>query len=456
MGRQGMPRRTFVKGLGAGSVAGMVGCKTDEDPVAPGTIETIVLCMMENRSFDHMVGSLSLAEGRDDVDGLAVGMSNPHPDGFEVPIAPLTAPCTLIDPPHGWDASHVALNEGANDGFVRAFVQSRGASGFEEVMAYQTREDLPIHYAFADHYGLGTRWFSSVCGPTWPNRLYFHGAQSQGMKTNDFPDGSPYSMLTIWDQAEAAGIRWSYYYTDLPAIGLFGRFHENVFLMEDFFTHAAAGTLPPIVMIEPGAASNDDHPPHHPILGQLFAATVHNALAASPQWNKCLFVLVYDEAGGFFDHVPPGLAADDRASEGFDQLGFRVPAFVIGPWVKQGHASTVDYDHTSALAHLHNWLGLDALTARDAAANDLTDFLDLDRMARNEPLPPAELPILEIDEEAVLAECEERRRRSGTGQPELLEFIQRDYPHLDRTADLPRIERWLLHKARDLGVCVLR
>ncbi len=456
MAHQGIPRRTFVKGLGAGTVAGLVGCKPEEEPIAPGTIETIVLCMMENRSFDHMVGNLSLGEGRADVDGLAVGMTNPHPDGFGVPIGPIGAPCTLIDPPHGWDSSHVALNDGANDGFVVAFVQARGAVGFEEVMAYQTREGLPIHYAFADHYGLATRWFSSVCGPTWPNRLYFHGAQSQGMKTNDFPDGNPYSMLTIWDQAQAAGIRWGYYYTDLPAIGLFGRFRENVFLMEDFFTHAAAGTLPPIVMIEPGAGSNDDHPPHHPILGQLFAATVHNALAASPQWNKCLFVLVYDEAGGFFDHVPPGLAPDDRASEGFDQLGFRVPAFVIGPWVKQAHASTVDYDHTSTLAHLHNWLGLDALTARDAAANDLTDFLDLDRMARNEPRPPAELPILEIDEEAVLAECEARRARGGSGQPELHQFIQREYPHLDRTADLPRIERWLLHKARDLGVCVLR
>jgi phospholipase C len=412
---------------------------------------------MENRSFDHMLGSLSLDEGRTDVDGLLAGMSNPHPDGGDVPIRRIVEPCTLIDPPHGWTSSHTALGSGANEGFVRAFVESRGATGHEEVMAYQTRAELPIHYAFADHYGIANRWFSSVCGPTWPNRLYFHGAQSQGMRSNDFPEGGDlYTMPTIWDQAEAAGIRWAYYYTDLPAIALFGRFQQNVFPIEDFYRHAAAGTLPAIVMVEPGMASNDDHPPHHPILGQMFAASIHNALATSSQWNRSLFVLAYDEAGGFHDHVPPGLAPDDYASEGFDQLGFRVPAFAIGPWVKPGYASNVQYDHSSGLAHLHNWLGLESLTARDAAANDLTDFLDLDRMARNEPFAPAELPVFEVDEEAILEQCQYERSRSGSGQPELWEFIKRHYPHLDRTPDLARIDRWMLHKARDLGVCVLR
>lgn len=457
MGRIAIPRRRFLQGLSATGLVGASGCKPGDSDVAvtPGKIDTIVLCMMENRSFDHMLGSLSLVEGRTDLDGLTADHYNPDTDGTPVAPWPLSQPCTYPDPPHGWDSSHTALNGGDNLGFIKSFVASRGAQGRENVMSYHQRVNLPVYYAISDYYAVANRWFSSVCGPTWPNRLYFHGAQSQGMKTNDFPPGEhAFSMRTIWDQLDEAGIRWGNYFTDLPTIAMFGRFHDGVYTIADFFVHAAAGTLPPVVMLDPGAASNDDHPPHHTMLGQLFISTIHNALATSPQWNRTLFVVVYDEAGGIFDHVVPGLAADDRASEGFDQLGFRVPALAMGPWVRERFVSDVEMDHTSALKHIHLAHDLDDLTARDAAANDLSSFLDLDRMARNDPRPPADLPVIELTPDEINAQCAADRSRRTSSQPELRAHVRRFAPHLDRTDQMDEIDAFLLDKAVELGACL--
>ena len=456
MGRIAIPRRRFLQGLSASGLVGSSGCKPDE-PVIPGKIDTIVLCMMENRSFDHMLGSLSLVEGRTDIDGLTADHYNPDTDG--TPIFPfhLTNPCTYPDPPHGWDSSRVALNGGDNLGFIKAFAAARGMGGRENVMSYHERADLPVYHAIADYYAVANRWFSSVCGPTWPNRLYFHGGQSQGMKTNDFPPGEhAFSMRTIWDQLDDAGIGWGNYYTDLPTIAMFGRFQAGVYPIEDFFSHAAAGTLAPVVVLDPGAATNDDHPPHHTLLGQLFISTIHNAIATSPQWNRILFVVVYDEAGGLFDHVVPGLAADDRAAEGFDQLGFRVPALAMGPWVRERFVSDVDMDHTSALKHIHLAHGLDDLTARDAAANDLSSFLDLDRLAANDPRPPADLPVIELTPDEINAQCTADRSRPPSGHDKMREAVRRVAPHLDRTDQLADIERFLLDKAVELGACLPR
>src|SRR5262249_26126421 len=145
---------------------------------------------------------------------------------------------------------------------------------------------------------------------------------------------------------------------------------------------AAAGKLPPVTYIDPMFTANDDHPPHHPLLGQQLIAATYQALATSPHWERCLFVICYDEHGGFFGHVsPPSDAADERAADGFNQLGFRVPTLVIGPYVKQGYVSSVRRDHTSALRHIENVHGLAPLTMRDAAATDLSECLDEARLA---------------------------------------------------------------------------
>ena len=177
------------------------------------------------------------------------------------------------------------------------------------------------------------------------------------------------------------------------------RFGDARFGAGQFFKDAAAGKLPPVVYIDPSFGVNDDHPPAHPILGQELIAAVYTALAKSPQWNNVMLVITYDEHGGYFDHVPPPMTTDDTLErfgiDGFRQLGFRVPALVVGPYAKQSYVSSVTYDHTSALKHLQSTFGLASLTPRVDAANDLLDCIDLDRLARGEPAPPIELPLLD-------------------------------------------------------------
>jgi phospholipase C len=166
-----------------------------------------------------------------------------------------------------------------------------------------------------------------------------------------------------------------------------------------FMADALAGRLPPVCYIDPGfgAGGNDDHPPHHPIDGQELISAVYTALAMSPQWKHLVaFVVTYDEHGGFFDHVNPPTTTDDTLQtfgvDGFQQLGFRVPAMVIGPYIKPGYVSSVTYEHTSALKHLQNAFGFEPLTARMGAATDLSDCIDMDRLAAGNFNPPVEIP----------------------------------------------------------------
>jgi phospholipase C len=212
---------------------------------------------------------------------------------------------------------------------------------------------------------------------------------------------------TILDRLTEKGVPWRYYFGDVPFTALFERVTAGDITRIDlgFFDQAAAGTLPPVSFIDPLFTRNDDHPPHHPILGQQYIAAIYAALAASPLWDHLLFVVTYDEHGGFFDHVPPPTAPDDRAGEGFGQLGFRVPALLAGPYVKPGHVSSVVRDHTSVLRHLEQMFDLAPLTVRDAAAPDLSDALDLDALDRNQPRPAPALPAVEVDETTLDEMC---------------------------------------------------
>src|SRR5262249_42575440 len=141
---------------------------TPEELLAP--VKTIVILCMENRSFDHYFGSLSLLEGKM-VDGLTGTEQNPDPNGMPIGIFKLDDP-TVRGRPHGWDEAHAQWNMGQNDGFV---VQHAGPTQ-DEVMGYHVREQLPSSYGLADNFTLCDRWFASVMGPTWPNRFYLHGA----------------------------------------------------------------------------------------------------------------------------------------------------------------------------------------------------------------------------------------------------------------------------------------
>ena len=472
-----MPRRTrrqILEGLAAATLAGCArdpgtdpaggqrrtsegstGSEGSEGSSGPGTIDTIVICMMENRSFDHVFGSLSLLEGRTDVDGLLPGMGNPDTDGRFLDVVPMTEPCCHPDPPHGWSSSRDQFAAGANDGFVRAYADRGGDFDRTQCISYQTRGQQPISYLLADRFALCQRWFSSQLSSTWPNRLYWHAATSQGIPGNSMPAEGRYTARSLWDQLDDAGISWASYFTDLPTLALFGRpdWYDRIQGIEDFYEDAAAGTLPPVVTLDPGAASNDDHPPHHPLLGQLFIGSVVQALMDSPQWERCLFVCTYDEAGGFYDHVPPPTMADDHAAEGFDQLGFRVPAFVVGPWVREGYVSNTVFDHTAAMGLVREWFGIDeTLTARDAACPPLSEVLDLDRMARNDPIAPLQLPQIALDPEAIEAQCD--RRGWPSGQPELQAIVQERFGAMDRTGEGRDLLRRFFRRVGDQGLWV--
>ena len=408
--KKGWTRREALQGAAAAAAAGCVpsgatdSVGTNAAP-EPGKVEVLVFIMLENRSFDHWFGARKLLEDAPE-DGLDDTLSNVNASGETVTPFPTEEPC-LNDPPHGWSSSHDQWNQGACDGFCTEYAQSSGTDG-SGIMGYQTRETVPISWALADAYTTCDRYFCAVMGPTWPNRLYAHGASSQGMTNNSLPgEGELYTLQTIWKTAEANGIDWRYYYGDLPFMAILdGHYNTtNCGLIDQFFTDAKNGKLPPVVQIEPAFSYNDNHPPKHPALGELFLAQVYEALAASPQWEKMLIIVTYDEHGGFYDHVSPPTTDDDYAAEGFDQRGFRVPCVLMGPWVKQGVDSTV-YDHASWLRTFCDLHGIEPWNKRIAAASGFKSALDFDRMVQNNPRPPVPLPDFDPDLEAIDEICD--------------------------------------------------
>ena len=465
-----LDRRTALKGLGAAALSPLLpGCPGEPGPEVPteitpellrDRIDTVVFLMMENRSFDHYFGSLRLVEGRSDVDGLIEGMSNPHPGGGVVEVYPAVEPC-IDDPPHGWNDCHNQWGDGANDGFVTEYLARHGPDTPGRVMGYWDRERLPASYALADRFVLCQRWFCSVMSSTWPNRYYSLAAQSGGAKGNYVPGGD---FPSIFDRLDGAGLTWNAYYSNAPFSVLLpssqigdARFRG----IEDFFAHAEAGYLPNFSLIEPFYGMNSDHPPEHPLAGQILIASVYEALARSEHWDRSLLVVTYDEHGGFFDHVSPPTVPDARADEGFDRLGFRVPGLVIGPWVWPGHLSDTQLEHTSMLAFCEYLWNLDPLTERDAAANDMTGLLDKGAVLSGQPRSAITLPVIVADEDEIHApECvggllrSEGEPVSMHTQPELDAVMDERFAGtgIDRRHRTPELFRELLDKAEELGV----
>ncbi len=402
-------RRTILKTLSAASLAPFwPACSTPEpDAPDPGSVQEAithtVILMMENRTFDHYFGSLSLLEGRTDVEGLRPEMFNVGLDGTEYFPRQAPAPC-VPDPPHGWNDTHTQWNNGAQDGFVSTY-ESRWGDGDPGIpMDFWTRKDLPALYALADNYTLCQAWFQSLLSSTWPNRFYSHAASNNAIRGNDF--GAVYDMPTIYQRLEAKGIEWGCYHLTAPfMVMLQGHFSTlNFWPMDVFYQHCQAGSLPQVSILEPFYGRADDHPPAHPKAGQILISSIYRALAASPLWGKVQLFITYDEHGGFFDHVPPPEFPDQHADEGFGQAGFRVPSLSIGPYVKEGHVCNTVYDHTSLLAFMESLYDLEPLNERDAAANDLFDTLDADRIAARNPAAPIDMPVVEAEESEIYAE----------------------------------------------------
>jgi phospholipase C len=342
-------------------------------PPEQSGIEHIVVVMMENRSFDHMLGWVEGADGRQQ------GLRYPDRTGElqrTYRLAPDYQGCGHPDPDHSYEGGRIEYNGGACDGWLRAGDNDEYAIGF------YTKKDLPFFAAAASQWTVCDRYFSAIMAGTFANRVYQHAAQTDRL-ANTFELST---LPTIWDRLALAGLDGRYYFSDLPFLALWGSTYVPIARpFDDFLADAAAGTLPHVSFVEPRflgeefGVANDDHPFSDVRNGQAFLNQVYHAVTTSPAWANTVMVINYDEWGGFFDHVPPGTApippADQVAGNQDGLLGFRTPCFIISPFAQREFVSHQVFDHTSVLKMIEWRWGLEPLTVRDATANNLAEAL---------------------------------------------------------------------------------
>jgi phospholipase C len=379
-----------VSDLAAGMTTGAV------RPASEAPFNTVVVLMMENRSFDHVLGWLPGANGRQ----KGLSFTDTHGVVHQTyPLAPEWQGCQFSDPDHSWQGTAIQYANGRCDGFLKT-----APIGDLFPIGYYDRNDLPILSTLATGYTTFDNYFCSMQGPTLENRLY----QLTGTTQVDMPDGFPKTdadrpcliQTTIFDRLSAAGLKSAYYYHGEPMTGLFkSRKYDSLsHSIERFWEDAHKGTLPNVVFVDPdytdaaedNGTSNDYHPWGSVLVAEQFVARVHDALKASPQWGEMVFVLNFDEHGGFFDHVPPPACQDDTVQVGkgpfpdLKRLGFRVPAIAMGPFAPRKVESSGPYEHCSILRMIEWRWGLEPMRARDRHAKNLADALDF--TSRREPV----------------------------------------------------------------------
>jgi phospholipase C len=334
---------------------------------ADSGIDHVVVLMMENRSFDHFLGWLPGAAGRQ------AGLRYYDDAGQYHPTYHLTTyqGCGANDPDHSYIGGRVEYNHGACDGWLRAGTNDIFSIG------YYHQSDLAFYGHAAPYWTVCDLWFAATLGPTYPNRFYMHAAQ-----TDRIDDSTTISTLpTIWDSLAAAGVSHRYYFSDIPFMALWGSKYAGIsHTFPEFLADCAAGTLPAVSYLDPrfedegSGTSGDDHPHADIRVGQSFVNQVYDAITAGPAWGRTVFVITYDEWGGFFDHVLPAVAPDATPSNGL--RGFRVPALIISPRARRNTVAHNVYDHTSALKMIEWRWNLPALTPRDGASRNLAEVLD--------------------------------------------------------------------------------
>ena len=323
-------------------------------------VDHIVILMLENRSFDHMLGYLSLEGGRRDIDGLQAGFVNEY-EGCSFPVHHLSSTVVAEDPDHSSGSVDLQVGAGGMDGFVASYAATMHARGIYDgdpapIMGYYGAADVPVFDHLASEFVVCDHWFSSVPGATWPNRLYALCGRAAGSR-----DDRPHNLPPLYDEPSFArhldqnGVSWRWYSSDVGTLrmadqryclghhGQFAYFTKsdlpwkaklNVRVQTEdpsFLDDAARGTLPAVSWIDPsfgnfnplGLRQNDDHPPADIKDGQDLVLAVYSALETGPLWQKTLLVVFYDEHGGFFDHVPPPDAVDDDETR-FGRYGVRV------------------------------------------------------------------------------------------------------------------------------------
>jgi phospholipase C len=383
---QPLTRRRFVStaaaAAGALAGAGALGTLARAAAAAPAAlphpaqsgIDHVVVVMMENRSFDHLVGWLPGADGKQAGLTYLDAHGVPHQT---YPLAPDFQGCGFLDPDHSYEGARVEWDNGACDGWLLP-------TGDLFPIGYYRQEDLPFMSAAAPAWTMCDRYFASILGPTFPNRIYLHSGVTDRLDDSfnrvDLP--------TIWDRLAAKGVSGRYYCGNVSFLLLWnGKYSAITKTQSRFFADCKAGKLPAVSYIDPnltfvdsGPQSgiwNDDHPHADMRAGESFMSTIVNAVTHSPAWSRTLLVITFDEWGGFFDHVPPGVAPD--VDPRYQQRGFRVPCLLVSPFARRGYVAHDVYEHTSILRLIEWRWGLEPLSVRDAAATNLATALDFSR-----------------------------------------------------------------------------
>ncbi|HET9059126.1 MAG TPA: alkaline phosphatase family protein [Acidimicrobiales bacterium] len=441
------------------------------DPALPaGTdrvpqVAHVVVLMMENHSYDNYLGTLGRGDGLPDP-----GPVNLAQDGRPVTSHRMPSPRQVPRvPSQSWPASHEQYAQGGNDGFVASVEHLEPTADASLAMGYWTERDLPFYASLARTFPLADRWFCSCLGPTFPNRRFLIAGTANGLIDDavasiiDYPKSG-----TIFDSLDRHGIDWANYHhvpglrllrhraggrgvlrfvrtaallgrqlvpgmenvvrgeirctANLYPLGL-RRTRRNVRHIREFFARAAVGALPPFCIVDPDFERASEENPQDVRLGEGFAAAVVNAVMSGPAWGCTLLIWLYDEHGGYYDHVPPPAAPepDDvlphslvsgngplgwvlkhlgvakaslpAHSDGrYDRYGFRVPAVVVSPFARPDHVSSTVYDHTSVLKLIEEKWNLPPLTRRDAAATAPWDMLDFDNPPAFLTPPPLASP----------------------------------------------------------------
>jgi phospholipase C len=334
-----------------------------------GPIKTVVVLVMENRSFDHMFGFMKRLNP--EIDGLTGKETNPlsltNPAAGVVTVSDQAPFVDPADPGHSYQDIAVQIfgsrtdttaNPPPMNGFA-ADAESKQAGLSSTIMSGFAPEHIPVHAALVQEFAVVDRWFASVPSSTQPNRLFLHSATSHGLMSNNtklLAEGLP--QKTIFELVHEAGLTFGIYYQQIPNT-LFYRNLRQLKYLDKFYPYdlcfledAKRGVLPNYTVIEPryfdilNEPANDDHPVHDVAQGQKLIKEVYEALRASPQWNEILLIITYDEHGGFHDHVPTPVA-DVPSPDGlvgsappysfdFKRLGVRVPALLISPWIEKG------------------------------------------------------------------------------------------------------------------------
>jgi phospholipase C len=363
-------------------------------------VEHVVVVMMENRSFDHFMGwmpganGIGLGPGGEVVDEQrfsSFGYQDSKGKRHGIYHETQWNACGLADQDHGYVGGRIQWGRGRMDGFLLDPENTTFALSYYLAAQRAFTTPLAMNYSTCDNY------FCSYLGPTWPNRFFQHAAQTDRQNDTTAPDGTqlpvqPAAMPSIWDQLnQPGGPSGRYYYSDLPFLALWGGKYIPISQpVTDFLSDAAAGTLPNVSIVDPrfedegSGTSGDDHPLSDIRAGDAFLSEIFHAVANGPLWSKTVFIINYDEWGGFFDHVAPPLVAPGNQTLDLSDVvrgpdgritkvlaGFRVPCVIASPFSKgspdKPRICSYAFDHASVLRFVEwNWK-LKALTPRDAS-----------------------------------------------------------------------------------------